>query len=248
MFALTLLSHIPHAYFLRVFYFLPFQPVLVGLITTLIANCAPFYLLRRRNAHNNDEAKGTLAITKDTQIETIVALVATSMFAIPVVGSLTTWLPVHLATYFDGVRTLEPAHTAVFWTMLLSLFPMGYAARNFIFNPLANDNTVTLVNKATLAYSSGDKVEVLEFDPETATLTQTIHRNLFWHMYLPPRTQELLRRAVLAVGWTVANTAFKAYIEVEGAELAGALGWAGVWGVGSSAAAGMLGWIAGVSV
>lgn len=247
MAALTLITHIPHAYLLRVFYFLPWQPVWIGLGTTIIANSVPFYFLRRRNAHNTKDTSA-LAVANDTQIEYTVGLVAAAMYAIPVVASMTSWLPVHLATYFSGLRTLEPAHTAVFWWMLVGLLPLGWAARNFFFYPLANTNAITLVNKASLAYSGHEKVAVLEFDPETATLTQTIHRNVFWHRYLPPRTQELLRRTMLATAWTVANTAFKAYVEVDGAELPGALGWGGVWGSGTVLAAGMLGWIAGVSV
>lgn len=247
MAALTLITHLPHAYLLRVFYFLPFQPVWIGLLTTIAANSIPFYLLRRRNPHNTADPHAQ-STANDTQISYTVALVASAMYAIPVVASMTSWLPVHLATYFSGLRTLEPAHTAVFWWMLGSLLPLGLAARAFFFHPLANSNSITLVNKASLAYSGHEKVAVLEFDPATATLTQTIHRNVFWHRYLPPRTQELLRRTVLATGWCVANTAFKAYVEVDGAELPGALGWGGVWGLGTAMAAGMLGWIAGINV
>lgn len=250
MLAFTLLSHIPHAYFLRVFYLLPLQPVLIGLFTTLLANVGPFYLLRRRLPHNTPETSqhATAAITSDKQIIHIVALVATAMLALPVVASLTTWLPLHLATHFAGLRTLEPAHTAGFSTMLLALFPAGYAARQLFFTPLATATAVTLVNKASLAYSSGETAKVLTFDPVSATLTQTIHRNVFWHRYLPPQTQLLLERTALVAGWTAANTAFKAYLEVDGAEVVGALAWGGVWGVGITGAAAMLGWIAGVNV
>jgi len=246
MLCFTLLTHIPHAYFLRIFYFLPIQPIFIGFFTTILANVAPFYLLRRRNAHNNPDP--THALTKDPQIAHITALVATSMYAIPVVASMTSWLPTHLATYFYGLRTLEPAQTAVFWSMLLTLFPIGYAARNFIFHPLANTSSITLVNKATAAYSSGKRVEVLEFDPETATLFQTVHRNVAWWTYLQPRTQIWVSRTALLTSWIVANTAFKAFMEVEGAELLGALGWSSVWGLGTLMASGVLGWIAGVQV
>lgn len=169
------------------------------------------------------------------------------MYAIPVVLSLATWLPLHLASTFYGLKTLEPAHSTSLPTALLILFQTGLFATDFLFNStVAYASTIPV--HATAALTGKAHGATLEFDPRTATLGQTLHRNVFWHRYLPARTQELLKRVTLLVAWTAANTAFLAVSEVEGAEVLGAVGWAAVWGASAALTGAMVGWIAGVAV
>lgn len=238
----TLLTHIPHAYLLRNFYLIELAPSLVFLATECVA-WVPFRMLRRRRSHHSSTAIFPNSLTSDIPTGLLVMAVATSMYALPVVVSLVTWLPSHLAVSFDGLKTLDAAHSATLSLTLILLLPFGYCALDFLFTPAASTASTVPV----IATADGEKT-ILEFDPETATLTQTLHRNIFWPMYLPARTQELLKRTTLLTLWTIANTWFLAFTEVEGAEVLGAAGWASVWGVGAASTGAMLGWVSGVVV
>lgn len=68
------------------------------------------------------------------------------------------------------------------------------------------------------------------FDPATATLTQTIAYNLgISKEGLSPKTEVLIKRtAALALGSAI-NTFVRVFGTIEGAEVSGALGWAGLW-------------------
>lgn len=243
MLSFTLLTRIPHAYLLGSFYQIPFVPTLVFMATECTV-AIPFHLLRKPNPHHQASKRASDIVASDNTTFSIVVLVATAMYAIPTVLSLVTWLPVHLAVNFEGLKTLDPAHDATLYSMLLLLLPLGISATDFLFTSTAAYSSTIPV----LASGAGAESTILEFDPETATLTQTLHRNILWHKYLPAREQALFSRAATLTLWTIASTWFLGWVEIEGCDALGALSWAGMWGLGAAATSAMLGWIAGVAV
>lgn len=195
----------------------------------------PFYLLRQFKSFRL--ATSPDAVTSDTTITTLTTFLSSLLYTLPYLLLTSTGiLPTFLATHFNGLRTLEAAHAATLPGIALLLLPLGWAATSFFFLPAAHP----------LA-SSGPTSVTLPFDPVTASLGQTLHRNIFWHLYMPARTQEATKRIVVAYLLTVGYTAFWSWMEVDGVEPLGALGWASVWGLGSLLTGSILGWVGGLN-
>lgn len=146
-------------------------------------------------------------------------------------------LPRFLATYFTGLKTLELAHASTLPGVALLLLPLGYSAARF-YLPAAS-SAFSAVKPTTYVIDS-------EFDPVTASLSQTMHRNIMWHLYLPARTQETLNRVAIVALLTLTSCSFWTWVEVEGTESVGATGWAVVWSFGSIVTGGVLGWVGGL--
>ncbi|KAJ8609099.1 hypothetical protein MRB53_039298 [Persea americana] len=238
--AFTVLTHLPQVYLLHTFYLVPALPLAAHLATSLIANALPFRLLRRDlPAHTTGSP-----VTSSTLTLVTTTILGSLLYIIPLYFSLDTWLPTHLAIHFDGLRTLDPAHSASVPSLvmlpLLSL-PLGLAARTFLFTTTA----LNLPSTTTSGQSTTGK-PISVFDPAEASLAQTLEYNFLWWRYLSPRTRVWLERSTLLVFWTAANTGFLAYANIEGTEELGALGWGGLWSAGAAIASATLGWVAGV--
>jgi len=239
MVSFTLLTSLPHAYLLNTFYLIPAKSILLHYGSNMIANYLPFRILRKRDpAHARDAVSKELhPLTHDNFLTLTTSVLGAVTYVLPLYLSMTTWLPVHLILHFAGLKTLDPAHTAALPTLLLPVIslPVGYATCKYLFAPAAVDISATM--------STDEEPDV--FDPETATLSETLAWNFFFWRRLVPRAQEILKRTVLLAAWTAANTAFHGWAEVEGAEGFGALGYAGVWSAGAALTGVVLGWVGG---
>lgn len=232
---LCLLTHAPHLLLLFTYYEIALPALVFLFAINTIATYLPFRLLRAPAAHHVHTTPD--AVAGDNSIRAMTTLVATLFYALPYIGlTITGVLPLFLATHFSGLKTLEVAHASTLPGVAALLLPLGFAATLFFFVPTAH----------SLA-SAEDTVYMMEFDPVSATLGQTLHRNILWHLYLPARTQELSKRVLSAAVVTMGYTAFWAFVEIEGVELVGALGWASVWTLGALLAGGGLAWIGGVA-
>lgn len=121
----------------------------------------------------------------------------------------------HLVLHFDGLPTIAPAHAAAALPrLLLTLLPLGYAAREFLFAP------------ATGARLNLGDIRARAFNPATATLAETVRYNLWGYS---KRTRELIKRTATLVVVSGFNTWLQTFVTVEGVESVGAAGWAGVW-------------------
>lgn len=214
-----LLTNAPYYSLLAVFFEVHWFTILVTIAIDLFSNTVPFFLLRSLSPHNRAiELKSpptpNAYLVSDHSVRLYATIFASAVYGVVVYSSLYTWLPVYLITNFDSIRTLEYAHNASLPVLLLGFVPLGYAAKDFLFT-------------SSIA-SARSEFDYKEFDPESASLAET----LAWNVGLSgwgPREDVLLKRTALLVSMTLATSLAKIYGTVEGAEQWGALGWGGVF-------------------
>ena len=168
-------------------------------------------------------------IVHDPIVTALTILVPAAIYSALIYASFATWLPVHIVTYFDGVRNLERAHAAQLPTIIASFFPLGWAARSFLFSPstTASPGTAEAVRSA--------------FNPVTATLTETVRYN-FWGW--TKGWKVLIQRVLVLASVTGVATWVKVWGSLEGSEAYGAFGWASLWSTATIVVGLVLGWIA----
>ncbi len=177
--------------------------------------------------HSLHAPKGSVAnrsIINDIPVRALTTLLAAGIYGVLVYGSYSTWLPVHLVVYFDGLRDISTAHTAALPFLIASFIPVGYAAREFLFAP------------ATGARLNLGDIRARAFNPATATLGETVMYNLWGYS---KRTRELIKRTATLVAVSGFNTWLQTFVTVEGVESYGAAGWAAVW-AGAAALTGLM--------
>lgn len=220
---LTVLSHSPHLYLLRAFYNISPITIITCLAVDSITAYIPLSLLRNPlPTHRRKALRGSVAdrvVVNDLPARLLVSLLAAAIYGLAVLGSFASWLPVYLVIHFNGIRDISAAHNANL-PLLISLFlPIGAAAGEFLFR--ASQGTKP----------DSHDVQTASFNPETATLSQTIAYNLWG---FSARTRALIRRTAIVVVITGLHTWLQTYVAIEGVEAYGAAGWSAVW---SSAAA-----------
>lgn len=198
-------------------------PILIDVTTLAI----PFALLRSLNhARRGDKVKtANQAVAQDRGVQYLIAAFGASIYAIVVYGSFTTWLPTYMIIHFDGLRSLERAHNTGILLLLALFGPLGYAATQFIFVPAVGSAGNPGITDPAL------KPGKVAFNPETATIGQTVAWNLgFGEHGLTHRGEILFKRTATLAASSFISTFIRAYVIVDGTELLGALGWASVWG------------------
>lgn len=99
-------------------------------------------------------------------------------------------------------------------TFVPKLLVAGYATKAFLLDPAIGAQPET-----------GAATPVGPFEPATATLPQTLRHN-FW--FFSRRTKTLVQRSVVLSTFLLVNTALKG-ATLEGSEVRGSAGYAGVW-------------------
>ncbi|KAL9075308.1 MAG: hypothetical protein Q9161_001685 [Pseudevernia consocians] len=221
--ALTFLTHLPYHYFLSTFYQIrPTTSAYCIAIDTLTAY-VPFYSLKVSSSiHSIKTPKGVAAnrsVINDTGVQIYTSLLAAGIYTVVVFSSYGTWLPVYLVTHFDGMRDISAAYNPNFPWLILSFLPTGFAAKVFLFTP------------ATAAKADKHDKETAAFNPETATLGETVAYNLWGYSH---RARILMKRTATLVAMGGAHTILQTYGSLEGAEFLGAAGWSSVWGLAAT--------------
>lgn len=221
--ALTFLTHMPYHYFLSTFYQIrPTTSACCIAIDTLTAY-VPFYSLKVSSSiHSIKTPKGVAAnrsVINDTGVQVYTSLLAAGIYTVVVFGSYGTWLPVYLVTHFDGMRDISAAYSPNFPWLILSFLPTGFAAKVFLFTP------------ATAAKTDEHDKETAAFNPETATLGETVVYNLWGYSH---RARTLIKRTTTLVAVGGVHTMLQTYGSLEGAEFLGAAGWSSVWGLAAT--------------
>lgn len=228
---LSLLNNVPHYFLLNTFFGVEYLATAIPVIIDVVTLAVPFALLRETNsARSSGQVKtANQAVAQDRGVQYLTAAFGASLYAIVIYGSFTTWLPTYMIIHFDGLRSLERAHNTGILLLLALFGPLGYAAAQFIFVPAVGSPGNPGITDPTL------KPGVVPFNPETATLGQTLAWNLGLGEHGFTRRGEILfkRTATLAASSFI-STFFRAYVIVEGTELLGALGWASVWGIAAA--------------
>ncbi|GAB7353087.1 hypothetical protein MBLNU459_g3631t1 [Dothideomycetes sp. NU459] len=218
--SLSVLANIPYYVLLYVFYATPVLPLALGFAIDITSLALPFYLLRPLNFHNalnSTSAPGsTNELAADRSVQFYMTLLAASIYSLIVYTSFYTWLPVYMITYFDEVRSLEAAHNAVMPILFFAFIPIGNSAKDFLFS-------------SSIAASRGPgSVAPKRFNPRAASLSETVLYN-FGLASHSSREAVLSRRTLILVLFSAANTFVRVFGTVEGTEIYGAAGWAGLW-------------------
>ncbi|OAP57481.1 hypothetical protein AYL99_08219 [Fonsecaea erecta] len=243
--SLSLLLNTPPAILLGLFYEISPITLTSTVLSSMIGNSLPYYFLRPLSPSHqpNSAPKASLRnrpILTDPYTTVATSLLATAIFAVLLEASFATFLPTWLVVYFTGLRTLEPAHLgpAGLPTLLLALIPAGWACMEFLFAP---STAAAGVPTSTGTVATADPV----FDPSTATFWEHAYHNA-WGWY-SARQKELIGRTGLLTALVLAETVLTLWGTIAGVEVEGALGYAGVWGLGCVVTGAVLDWVGGPS-
>ena len=236
MASLTFLAHLPTNFLLFYFYHIRPSTVVFSLVTDIISTYVPFYLLRPlAPVHYAEAPRGAVAnrfIINDFPILIYTTLLAAGIHGIVLFASFTTWLPIHLVLYFDGIRDISFVHESQLPWLILASIPTGLAARTFLFSPAAGAKR-----------DLGD-IKNLAFKPETATLSETIYYNLWGYS---KRTRTLIQRTAILAATIGLYTWFQIWFTVDGTEWTGAAGWGAVWSAATTLTGAAFWWVTDVS-
>lgn len=218
--ALTLLSHVPYHYFLASFYLIRPSTAIGCLAIDTFAAYLPFWFLKVSSSiHSIKTPKGVAAnrtVINDFGVQASTSVFAAGIYGVIVSASYLTWLPIYLVEHFDGIRDISILHNSNFTWLMASYLPVGFAAKVFIFTP------------STAAKPDEYDKEIAKFNPETATLGETVIFNLWGYS---KRTRTLIKRTATVVAVSGLHTWFQTYVALEGAEMFGAVGWSSVWAI-----------------
>ncbi|EDO04865.1 hypothetical protein SS1G_07348 [Sclerotinia sclerotiorum 1980 UF-70] len=223
--ALSVLSRGPPLYLLGTFYEVSLKTVLTSLLIDTLTTYIPFRLLRPLSpAHADSPSVPNRDITSDIPVQVITTLLAASIYSVTLYCAYMSYLPVYLATYFEGIPSIAAAYSATPTSLLPVTFLLGLATRSFIFTP------------ATATKPSDSKAE--PFNPETATLEETIWYN-FWGW--SKKTKLIIKRTATLMMVTGVNTFVQLYVTLEGVEALGAVAYSSVWIVAAGICGAVLG-------
>jgi len=221
--SLTFLTHLPYLFFLVSFYKIRPTTAAFCLTIDMVATCVPFLLLRgSSNYHMFKAPKGAVAnrtVVNDYGVQAFTSLLAAGVYGVVIFGSFGSWMPVYLVSHFDGIRDISSLYNAQFPWLIAAFIPTGIAAKVFLFTP------------ATAAKPDAADKEMASFDPETASLGETIMYNLWGHS---KRVRTLIERTAILVVVGGLHTWLHTFVAVDGAEGFGAAGWSSVWALAAT--------------
>lgn len=212
-----MLSHYPTMYLLSAFYNVSTSTAITSLIIDGLATYIPFRMFRQVSpAHRASSEDGIPSqdIITDPYIQTLNIILAASIYSTTLYASYMTFLPASLATYFNDIPTVLPAHTSTPISLLPVNLLLGLAANSFVFTPAA-------------ALPRG---RVSGFDPAAATFQETLWYNLWG---FSERTKMIIKRTAALVGVVGFNGLLQLWGTIEGVEFTGAAIYSSVWAVAS---------------
>ncbi|KAF1843191.1 uncharacterized protein K460DRAFT_140751 [Cucurbitaria berberidis CBS 394.84] len=228
--ALTILSNAPFAYLLSTFYDISTLTIAAHVNIEVFSIAIPTYLLRRRSAAHDANAKlRNRFLLNSVQVQFSNALLAMGVYIVVLWAGLRTgFLNLFLVRFFD-IPTLEFAHIETPVSIIGKIFTAGFAAKEFLLNP----------SFAAQPLHSGTTTPTKLFDPSTATLTQTVKKNV-WSF--TRRTRTLIQQTAILNAFVFANTVQRC-MTLNGTEVIGAAGYASVWVLANAVIALWYGWV-----
>ncbi|KAK7183225.1 uncharacterized protein CC84DRAFT_1092114 [Paraphaeosphaeria sporulosa] len=213
--ALTAVINIPFAFLLTTFYNISLLTAAAHVAIEVISIALPTYLLRPIADINNPAVPiRNRYLLNSFQVSWSNTALAVGVYATVLYSSLqTNWLTIFLINHFD-LPSVELAHDVQAATFIPKLLVAGYATKAFLLDPAIGAQPET-----------GAVTPVGPFEPATATLPQTLKHN-FW--FFSRRTRTLIQRSAVLSTFLLANTVLRG-ATLEGSEIAGSAGYAGVW-------------------
>lgn len=210
--------------------------VLISYAITIASTVVPFTLLRQPSSvHNLSHApSGTVAnrtILQDYLTTIYTTLTATSIFSVMLYASYATWLPVQLVTHFETIPDISAAHAgpAGLPVLFLTLIPVGYAVRDFLFVSSAGHSTNPAGKETSLDERRGE------------ILFTSIYRKTWGQ--LPAKDRILASRTLLLASAILLNTIVQVAGTIQGVSVIGAFEWGSVWAVSTLAVGGVFAWV-----
>ncbi|KAK8221322.1 hypothetical protein IWZ01DRAFT_537248 [Phyllosticta capitalensis] len=231
--SLSVLTHTPWFFLLATFYEVAPGSALLCLAVDAISVALPTRLLRpRAPTHNSRAPRAAVpnkSIIDDFQTRAATSALAAAVFGVALYTSLSTgFLTSFMLTHFDGIPSLERAHSLNLVNLVIALLPIGYAAREFLLTPSlgALENTGDAKRKA--------------FNPETASLWEHVLYNFWWY---EKGTRVLLRRTTTVVAVGMGHAVGHSVFALEGGDAVGAVGFAGIWAAATIVTAALYAWV-----
>lgn len=229
MAALTVLTNAPYAYLLATYYEISTLTIAALMNIEVLAIAIPTYLLRSRSVRRRPSVPlRNRFLLESVQVQVSNSLLAMGVYIVVLwAGLKTNILNIFLVSHFD-VLTLESAHQETPISILGKVFIAGFAAKEFLLNPSIAAQPL-----------SGTASPVEQFDPSTATLDQTIKANV---LPLEKRKRALVQQTSILNAFLFASTAQRC-MTLDGTEISGAAGYAGVWVLANSIIALWYAWV-----
>lgn len=228
-----LLTHLPTYALLSWFYKIRPIAVLCSYAIVIFSSAAPFLILRKKpaQASTSPPKPPSSPILHDRPTTLYTTLAATAIFSLILYISFATWLPTHIVAHFTALPDISVTHTGpAGWPVLfLTLLPVGYIARDFLFAGWAR------------AVAEEDASEEEKGSRDGEYLVCVLYRKT-WGA-LGAGTRVLLSRIVALTAMTLLNTVVQVAWTVDGADAEGAGIWGAVWAASFLAVGAVFGWI-----
>lgn len=229
------LTHLPTYTLLSFFYGVRPTSVLASYAITVLSTVIPFALLRQPSSvHDLSHApSGTVAnrgILQDRLTTVYTTLTATSIFSVVLYASYASWLPVQLVTRFENIPDISAVHAGPggLPVLFITLIPVGYAVRDFLF-----------VSSACHSKRPSDDVETEERSGEY--LFVAVYRKTWGRLSV--KTRILASRTFLLASVILLNTIVQVAGTIRSVSVVGAFFWGSIWAVATLAVGGVFGWV-----
>jgi hypothetical protein len=145
-------------------------------------------------------------------------------------ASYASWIPTFLVTHFDGLADLRAAYEGpkTLVPMFLTFLLPGWAAREFLF-------------VSSVGHPRADERGPAFEERRGELLMSSIYRRTW--VPLSMKTKILISRTCVMTAMIMANTVVQILGTVAGADMKGALGWAGIWAGATVIVGSIYGWI-----
>lgn len=224
--ALTLLTNQPYYYLLYSFWTIQLLPVAMSLLFDVAVVAIPFALLRPlTRAHDPNTPKTTnQALATDWQIMLLTTGLAASVYGLTFYLSYYANLTVFMVVHFKDIISVAVRDSTML-TLAQLFIATGVGAMVFLFRP-----TIAAAGRPGLTELKPRTRRPKKFNPEIATLGETFAYNLgYGESGWSHRAEVLAKRTSVLAACTLANTFVRVYGTVEGSDIVGALGYAGLW-------------------
>ncbi|EDU39607.1 hypothetical protein PtrSN002B_004470 [Pyrenophora tritici-repentis] len=227
--ALVVLTYAPYTYLINTFYEITTVTSVVDLFIEIASYAVPTYLLRPRSiVHKSNAPLRNRFLLNSIQVQLSSVLLAAGVYVVVLWSGLKTgYLNLFLVQFFD-ISTLEDAHLETPVSLACKTLIVGTAAKAFLLDPSFAAQPLP-----------GAETPVEEFDPSTATLTQTFEHNFF---NFSKRTRTLIQQTIILNTFLFIGNVQKC-MTLKGTEFVGALGYVGVWVVANTVISLWFGWI-----
>lgn len=232
--ALTVLTNAPYAYLLVTYYEITFLTVFAHVLIEVLATAIPTYLLRPRSImHRPSAPLRNRFLLNSVQVQVSSSLLAIVVYVCVLwIGLQTGFMNRFLVTHFD-IPTLFFAYEETAVSLLAKVFIVGITAKSFLLNPSFAAQSLP-----------GNVTPEEQFNPSTATLDQTIKANI---LPVEKRKRALAQQTIILNTMVFTSTVQRA-MTLNGTELFGAAGYAGVWILANSILAVWYAWVGDTSL